>query len=59
LIVNGGRAFSSEKVAVFLKILLIPLRNVEFQDEQFGSFGKKSNFSVWEKTEKGSNSVPD
>jgi hypothetical protein len=39
--------------------LLMPLENVEFQDEQFGSFGKKKVFPFGRKPKKGSNSVPD
>jgi hypothetical protein len=48
LVILSNQVFSSEKVAFFRKKLLIPLRNVEFRDEHFGSFGKILNFSVRE-----------
>jgi hypothetical protein len=41
-------SFSNEKNCVFLKKLSTPLRDVEFEDEYFGSLGKILNFSVRE-----------
>jgi hypothetical protein len=41
-------SFFERGSCVFLKILLIPLRNVEFGEEHFGSFGKILSFSVRE-----------
>jgi hypothetical protein len=33
----------------FRKKLSTPVRNLEFQDESFGSFGKILNFFVWQR----------